>query len=237
LTARERCATLDRLTPTIEIHRNVGDALHRRRARARRALALALAAGLASACWRGHAVDPKKKIVPVYDSDGRLQLLKYDANGNGTFDTFSYMDGARVVRIEIDQDEDGRIDRWEYYDANQRLEKIGMSRANDGTADAWAYYDAQGSLSRIDVSTRRDGRVTRVEHYVKNVMVSADEDTDGDGRADKWERYDGGRLASVAFDTAHRGVPDRRLTYLSDGATRFEVDAKGDGTFTPEQKR
>ena len=175
--------------------------------------------------------------MPVYDRDGRLQLLKYDANGNGTFDTFSYMDGARVVRIEIDQDEDGRIDRWEYYDANQRLEKIGMSRANDGTADAWAYYDAQGSLSRIDVSTRRDGRVTRIEHYVKDVMVSADEDTDGDGRPDKWERYDGGRLASVAFDTAHRGVPDRRLTYLSDGATRFEVDAKGDGTFTPEQKR
>ena len=33
------------------------------------------------------------------------------------------MDGSRVVRIEIDQNEDGRIDRWEYYDADQKLSK------------------------------------------------------------------------------------------------------------------
>ena len=51
------------------------------------------------------------------------------------------MDGARVVRIEIDKDEDGKIDRWEYYGPDQKLEKVGFSRANDGKEDAWSYSD------------------------------------------------------------------------------------------------
>src|SRR6266853_4246484 len=95
----------------------------------------------------------KKRIEPVYDKTGKLQLLKYDANGDGKVDTWSYMDGARVVRIEIDKDEDGKIDRWEYYDANQKLEKIGGSRSQDGKEDAWSYPGADGAVDRIDVST------------------------------------------------------------------------------------
>src|SRR6476469_4456453 len=52
-----------------------------------------------------------KRITPEYDqATGKLKLLKYDSNGNGVVDTWSYMDGPRVVRIEIDTDEDGRID-------------------------------------------------------------------------------------------------------------------------------
>ena len=39
------------------------------------------------------------RIEPTYDRAGRLQLLKYDANGDGRVDTWSYMDGATVVRI------------------------------------------------------------------------------------------------------------------------------------------
>ena len=171
-------------------------------------------------------------IEPVYDKlTGKLQLLKYDSNHDGRVDTWSYMDGTRVLRIEIDKDEDGKLDRWEYYDAAQKLEKIGMSRANDGKEDAWAYTGPDGAIVRIDVSTKRDGKVTRVEHYQHDVLVAAEEDSDEDGRIDKWETYEGTRLASVAFDTQHRGKPDRRLIYGADGSVRVEVDEKGDGIF------
>ncbi len=44
---------------------------------------------------------------------------------------------------------------------------------------------------RIDVSTHRDGRIDRIEHYERDVLVRAEEDTDGDGKIDKWETYDG----------------------------------------------
>src|SRR3989442_1782241 len=184
---------------------------------------------LSSAC--GDDAEAKKRIEPVYDKSGKLQLLKYDANGDGKVDTWSYMDGARVVRIEIDKDEDGKIDRWEYYGADQKLEKVGTSRANDGKDDAWSYTGPDGSIVRIDVSTRRDGNVTRTEHYQNNVLVSVAEDSDADGQIDKWETYDGERLASVAFDTMHRGRPDRRLIYGPNGSARLEVDRAGDGHF------
>ena len=184
-----------------------------------------------SACGRGPA-DLAKRISPEYDNTtGKLKLLKYDANGDGVIDTWSYMDGARVVRIEIDTDEDGTIDRWEYYGPDQKLEKVGFSRLADGKEDAWSYAAPDGSIDRIDVSTRRDGKVTRVEHYMGDALVAAEEDSDEDGRMDKWETYDGVRLASVAFDTQHRGTPDRRMIYGVDGSVRVERDEKGDGHF------
>jgi antitoxin component YwqK of YwqJK toxin-antitoxin module len=141
----------------------------------------------------------RARIAPEYDKKtGKLQLLKYDSNGNGKVDTWSYMDGGRIVRIEIDTNEDGRIDRWEYYGADQKLEKVALA-------------------------TNGDGKATRTEWYAKDVLVRAEEDTDEDGRTDKWETYENGHLSSVAFDTLHRGVPDRRLVYDADGSVRVEV--------------
>ena len=178
----------------------------------------------------GRDTGETKQIEPVYDKSGRLQLLKYDADGDGKTDTWSYMDGARVVRIEIDKDGDGKIDRWEYYGPDQ-LERVGFSRANDGKEDAWSYAGPDGSIARIEVSTRRDGKVTRKEYYEKDVLVRAEEDSDESGKIDKWETYEGKRLASVAFDTTHRGTPDRRLIYGPGGSARLEVDPRGDGHF------
>jgi hypothetical protein len=183
--------------------------------------------------------DARKRISPEYDqTTGKLKLLKYDSKGTGKVDTWSYMDGARIVRIEIDQNGDGKIDRWEYYDKDRKLEKIGFSRANDGKQDAWSYPGPDGkAIVKIDISTRRDGKVTRTEHYEQDHLVSAEEDTDEDGKTDKWETYEGDHLATVAFDTAHHGYPDRKLTYGPNGSATIEVDERGDGHFVPMDSR
>jgi hypothetical protein len=161
-------------------------------------------------------------IQPVYDpATGRLQQLRFDSDKNGTVDTVSYMDGTRLIRIEVDKDEDGRVERWEYYGPERRLEKVGFSRADDGKEDAWSFSGPDGSVVRVDISTERDGRVTRTEHYQNGVLTQAEDDDDRDGRPDRWETYDGGRLSSVAFDTIHRGTPDRRVLYGPDGAATF----------------
>jgi hypothetical protein len=197
------------------------------------AAGLAVAALGACACSQSDGTD-RRRIEPVYEqTTGRLQLLRYDSDGDGVVDTFSYMDGSRVVRIEIDSNRDGTIDRWEYYGSDQALVKVGLSRANDGKEDAWSYPGPDGSVARIEISTRRDGTIDRVEHFVKNVLVSAEQDTDGDGRVDTWETYEGDRLAAVAFDSQHRGTPDRRIIYDSSGGSTLEVDPSGDGRFGP----
>ena len=175
-----------------------------------------------------------RRIEPVYDpKTGKLQLLKYDSNGNGVIDTWSYMDGARAVRIDIDADEDGKIERWEYYGPNQKLEKVGFSRSKDGKEDAWSYPGTSGAIDRIEMSTGKDGKGNRVEHFKADRLVAAEEDSDQDGQIDKWETYDGDRLASVAFDTQHRGKADRRLVYGANGTATLEVDPSGSGHFVP----
>jgi hypothetical protein len=186
-----------------------------------------------AACESRQAIEARRRVQPVYDREtGKLTLIKYDSKGDGKPDTFSYMDGAQTVRIEIDEDGDGTIDRWEYYGRDQKLEKVGFSRAHDGKVDAWSYSNADGSVARIEISTARNGRVDRTEYYEHGVLLRAEEDTDGDGKIDKWEEYDSSRLALVAFDTRHRGVPDRRLVYAPDGDVRVEVDPAGEGHFT-----
>jgi len=198
---------------------------------------IVLACVVSAGCQRR---SENRRIEPVYDpKTGKLQLLKYDSNGNGVIDTWSYMDGARAVRIDIDGDEDGKIERWEYYGRTQKLEKVGFSRAKDGKEDAWSYPGAGGAIERIELSTRGDGKVSRVEHFKADRLVAAEEDSDRDSKIDKWEIYDGERLASVAFDTQHRGTADRRLIYGSNGSARLEVDLAGDGHFTaaPEAAR
>jgi hypothetical protein len=188
------------------------------------AAAFVLSLALGWGCAGPRAVG-SERLQPEYDQKtGKLRLLKYDSNGDGKVDTWSYMDGLRIVRIEIDKDGDGKIDRWEYYRPDRTLEKVGFSRANDGKEDAWSFAGPDGSVVRIDVSTHRDGRVDRIEHYERDVLVRAEEDTDGDGTLDKWETYEQSRLASVSYDsTRHRGAPDRRMTYEADGSARMEV--------------
>jgi len=184
-----------------------------------------------SAC--GAAANDRQQVEQVYDAGGRLQLLKLDSNGNGKVDTVSYMDGPRIMRIELDGNEDGVIDRWEYYDADQQIEKVGLSRAQDGKVDSWAFYTEDGTLSRLEVSTRRDGTANRIEFYEKGVLARAEEDTNGDALVDKWEQFEGTRLASVSFDTKQLGRADRRLIYGADGTVRLEEASGDDGRFVP----
>ena len=128
----------------------------------------------------------------TYDADGKLRLVTYDRNGNGRPDAWAEMDGTRLVRVEIDQNEDGVIERREYYDTRQALEKV-------------------------ELSTRSDGKITRTEFYDRGVLVRAEQDADGNGAVDRWETYADGQVRSVAFDLESAGRPTRRLVYGGEG--------------------
>jgi hypothetical protein len=183
----------------------------------------------------------KASIEPSYDkATGRLTELAYDANGNGRADTWTDMDGARPLRTRIDTNEDGLIDRWETYDENGGLLRVGFSRAGTGVADAWAYPGANGSLHRIEISSAADeARIDRWEYYEvsapgpdgRGALVRAEEDTTGDGRPDKWETYEEGAIREVAFDENGDGRPDRRLTYKAGGVVVVESQPDKAGQF------
>ncbi len=173
--------------------------------------------------------------MPSYDSfTSRLVQLGADHNRDGRLDQWTFLDGNRLLRGEADSDGDGRIDRWEYFDARSALVSVGTSSLNDGIEDTWTFAaaTAEGEV-RIVRSRKRDRQLNRFEYFRGTVLVRAEEDTNGDGRPDRWDRYEGAVLREAAFDTTLRqGRPDRRLVY--DAAGRFatiEADRDGDGTF------
>ena len=155
-----------------------------------------------------------QRVQATYDKNtNKLSQLTINSQKDGQPNIFCYMDGTKFLRIEIDSNEDGKIDRWEYYGADQKLEKVGLSRSNDGKVDSWVYQAPDGSVARVEVSKHRDGKVDRTEFYERGVLVRTEEDSNRDGRADKWETYENGALATVSFDTKFSGTPDRTIDY------------------------
>jgi hypothetical protein len=188
-------------------------------------------------CLAGGCSDPEKEreklgIKPTYDkTTGKLKELTYDSNHNRKVDTWTDMDGARPVLTRIDKNEDGKIDRWEYYDDQAKLVKVGFSRRDDGKPDAWA-FGAPDQLDRVEVSSSGDERkIDRWERYANGALVSAEEDTNGDGRADKWETYEDGAVKTAAFDENGDGKPDRRLTYAASTLMSIETSPDTAGNY------
>ena len=144
----------------------------------------------------------KDTVYAKYDAKtGRLQKIDIDQDKNGRMDTFSYWDGTRLDRIEVDKDEDGKIDRWEHYGENKKMTSVGESSRGDGVEDTWTYPDEQGLLARVETDTDRDGVVDKREIYVPRPGAPL-------------ERV----LSIVEFDLDKSGQPARRLHYKADGS-------------------
>jgi len=142
-----------------------------------------------------------KEGYAKYDpKTGKLQRVDADKNKNGRMDTFSYWDGARVLRIEIDNDEDDKIDRWEHYDEKNVLVRIGSSSKDDQVEDTWTYPDSKGFLARVETDANRDGVIEKRETFVP-APTSV-------GRVLS--------LVELGLDAA--GQPSRRLFYGPDGS-------------------
>lgn len=72
----------------------------------------------------GDRNDQDPRVRRVYDrATGKVTMVAYDANGNLRLDHWCYMDGERLLRMDVDEDEDGAIDRREHYGPGERLER------------------------------------------------------------------------------------------------------------------
>lgn len=194
--------------------------------------------GLALVCLLFPSCTPSPVQTPSYDTDTRrLVRLDSDLNDDGVIDHRAYMDGNVPRRAEIDQDGDGRIDRWEYFDAGARLALVGTSSARDGIEDTWTWPVAADGERRVDVSLVRDRAIDRHEFYRDNALTRAEVDSNGDGRIDRWESYEGGALRQVSLDTTLAADrPNRRIRYDTAGHfAAVEVDTDGDGQWEPSK--
>ena len=177
--------------------------------RAKLYAAAALAASLAACAG--------DRVTAIYDAAGTIRRIDYDTNRDGLTDLRAYLENGRTVRIEADGNGDGVIDRWEYYRPDGQLDRLGTSSGADGIEDTWVIQN--GSRMRVDIATRRDGIADRHEFHDNGVLIRAEQDSNGDGRIDQWQRFEGGKLRELLLDTTQSsGRPDERLVYAANGS-------------------
>jgi len=204
-----------------------------RSGRARRGLLagaglLAATMAVSVGCQKASQPAGNAEVKPSYNKDtGQLERITYDRNHDGKPDAWLFMNGARVVMAQLDENYDGTIDHWEYYGDRP------AAGADAAPAPGMPALP-RSILERAEQATRGDGKVNRREWYEKGQLVRVEEDTTGSGRVDKWETWSAGELRKLELDTKGTGRPDRRLIYPADGsAPQLEIDRNGDGTFTP----
>lgn len=148
-----------------------------------------------------------------YDPWGRLARIEYDANGDGKADHIAHHEGRKLARmLEIDADFDGAIERWEYYDDQGLLVKVGAARKSSAP-DIWTFSDPAGQVVRIEYDEDGDGAPDRAEILEGGAVAGVELDTDRDGDTDRWQTWRAGRLLDEALDIDGDGAPDRRIRY------------------------
>jgi hypothetical protein len=153
-----------------------------------------------------------------YDKTGRLERIEYDTNGDGRPDRITHHHGSKSPqRLDVDVDFDGSIDRWEDFGEDGTLHRYAVAGA-DGRPHMWTVLDAKGAPLRYEYDHDVDGRFERAEIVENGRIARVELDTDGDGKVDRWQEWKGGRLESEALDIDGDGKPDRRLRYGPKGA-------------------
>ena len=138
-----------------------------------------------------------------------------DSNEDGKHDEhYAYSPSGALLAIEIDRNYDGKIDLHQRYDHRSRIDTVEADDDFDGSFETRWYYranlpyvgevDSDGDSS-IDFRTLfRDGVAvqseylvagakypTRVDYYRLGKLISAEVDTDRDGRLDTRYKYSG----------------------------------------------
>ncbi len=158
------------------------------------------------------------KYKGFYDKWGRLDRIEYDENSDGKADHVARHEGQKSPRLlEVDEDFDGRMDRWEEYDPTGRLTKVGVSRKGAGAPDLWITPGPGDLPARKEYDDDGDMRVDRAEILERGLIVRVELDTDRDGKADRWQDWSTGRLTAEELDTNGDAKPDRRLVYNEKG--------------------
>jgi hypothetical protein len=161
----------------------------------------------------------KPPYTYLYALDGTLRQMKFDSNGDGKPDVFAYFSGRNTPeRLEIDENRDGTIDRWEEYNAEGNLVRYATSRKG-GIPDRFVEVDPITKATiQVETDADHDGKRERREFFVGGKLTRAEIDTDRDGKMDRFQDWSPGYLASEEIDRDNDGKPDIRITHSRSGA-------------------
>ena len=155
----------------------------------------------------------------MYGLDGSLRQINFDSNGDHKADVFAYFSGRSTPdRLEIDENRDGKIDRWEEYDTAGALLRFATS-AKGGIPDRFIEVDpVSKATTRVETDADHDGKRELREIFAGGRLVRAEIDTNGDGKPDRIQDWSPGYLASEEIDLDGDGRADIRILRNKAGA-------------------
>ncbi len=165
---------------------------------------------------------------------GKLLRIEKDQNYDGKMDSFSIYQESQLAQRMLDTNDDGKIDAWERY-TDQRMTYREIDRNFDGVTDAFYIYQGD-SLREERHDTDNDGKVDRLLFYEKRELVRTEEDLNHDGIFDAWTSYQTAAgqefVARIERDKNGNGTRDLFETYAFDGKqavlAKREEDSNGD---------
>ena len=155
----------------------------------------------------------------LYALDGSLRELRLDRNNDHKPDVFAHFSGRSTPdRLEIDENGDGKLDRWEIYNEKGQLVRYSTS-AKGGAPERFFELDpSTKEQTQVETDTDHDGRRERLEVFVKGRLVRVDLDTNADGKKDRVQDWAPGYLASEDVDRDGDGRADVRIRYSRNGS-------------------
>jgi len=173
----------------------------------------------------------KQVDLKIFYIEGEKQRLVKDENYNGYFEMIQWFDRKPwVAVIEMDADEDKSFESTSFYNSEGLRQKdLGVNQ--DGRVDRREYFDASGRLVKSEESSDGAAGLNMAWFYDDaGNPVRAEKDGNGDGRPDIWYYYNNGKLSTVREDTRYDGRPDLWEEYdASEKIIRQSRDLNGDG--------
>jgi hypothetical protein len=116
------------------------------------------------------------------------EVVTSDFNRDGKSDGWSYMEGDRIEKQEIDLNFDGKVDAVYIYDEGGKVVEEVLDTNYDGKMDNWRSYK-NGKVVLDKVDSDFDGRADLWVYVEKGGIYRIERDLDGDGNPDKASVY------------------------------------------------
>ena len=115
-------------------------------------------------------------------------VVTSDINRDGKPDSWTYINGGDVDRMELDINFDGKIDSVYIYDGKGKVKEEILDTNYDGRMDNWRFYK-NGSLEEDEIDSDFNGTVDVWVYVNRKRIYRIEKDTTGDGKPDTIEQY------------------------------------------------
>jgi len=136
-----------------------------------------------------------------------------DYNGDGVIDEhWTLSPGGTLLETRIDRNFDGKIDYVIHFDTAGHIESAEADDNFDGRFETHYFY-RQGNVERSEADTDGDGLPDLKSYFVNGILESTEYINPSTGLPVRIEHVVLGRVVSADIDTDNDGKLDQHLTY------------------------